>query len=71
MNKFGIAAIAASAVAAMLLGLGLGGAIKASTTALAPVPTIATGIEHHHSIEDFQPTVTVPNVDTSVRRSGR
>ena len=69
MKKFGIAAITASGLAAALLGLA--GPAHASTTALPPVSTIATGIEHHHSIDDFQPTVTVPKVDTTVRHSGR
>ena len=68
-KELGIAAIAASGLAAILLSLG--GPVQASTTALAPTATIATGIEHHHFIEDFQPTVNVPKVDTTVRHSGR
>jgi hypothetical protein len=69
MKKFGFAAIAASGLAAAILGLA--GPAQASTAALPPVTTIATGIEHHHWINDIQPTVTVPKVDTSVRHSGR
>ena len=68
-KELGIAAIAAGGLAAMLLSLG--GPVQASATALAGPATIATGIEHHHWIEDFQPTVTVPKVDTTVRHSGR
>ena len=63
MKKLHIAAITVSGLAAALVGL----AAHASPTELPTVSPIASGIEHHHSIDDFQPTVTVPKVDTSVR----
>ena len=67
MKKLHIAAITVSGLAAAMVGL----AAHASPTELPTVPPIATGIQHHHSIDDFQPTVTVPKVDTGVRHSGR
>jgi hypothetical protein len=69
MKKFGFAAIAASGLAAAVLGLA--GPAQASTTAQAPVSTIATGVDHLGWINDIQPKVNVPKVDTSVRHSGR
>jgi hypothetical protein len=69
MKKFGFAAIAASGLAAAVLGLA--GPAQASTTAPAPVSTIATGVDHLGWINDIQPKVNVPKVDTSVRHSGR
>jgi hypothetical protein len=69
MKKFGFAAIATSGLAAAMLGLA--GPAQASTTALSPVATIATGVDHLDWINDIQPTVTVPKVDNSVRHSGR
>jgi hypothetical protein len=68
MKKFGFAAVTASALTAALLGLA--GPAQASTTTAAVVPqatTIATGVDHLDWINDIQPKVNVPKVDTSVR----
>jgi hypothetical protein len=69
MKKFGFAAIAATGLAGVVLGLAA--PAQASTAALQPLTTIATGIDHRGWINDIQPTVTVPQVDNSVRHSGR
>jgi hypothetical protein len=71
MKKFGFATVVASGLAAAILGLAgpaqavpAAGApiVLASATAVAP-----TGIDHHAWLDDIQPKVNVPKVDTSVR----
>ncbi|MBE1550643.1 hypothetical protein GGC64_004683 [Mycobacterium sp. OAS707] len=54
MKKFGFATIAASGLAAAILGLA--------------GPAQADSI-HHDWIYDIQPSVSVPHVDTSVHQS--
>ena len=54
MKKFGFATIAASGLAAAILGFA------------APAQA---GIDHHDWLHDIQPQVTVPQVDTSVHQS--
>jgi hypothetical protein len=54
MKKFGFATIAASGLAAAILGFA--GPAQA-------------GIDHHDWLHDIQPQVTVPQVDTSVQQS--
>jgi hypothetical protein len=68
MTKFGFAAVATAGLAAALLGLA--GPAQASTTALPTATTIATGVDHLDWLNDIQPKVNVPQVDTSVRHSG-
>jgi hypothetical protein len=58
MKKFGFATIAASGLAAAILGFA--GPAQAATE-------IPTGIDHHQWVQDIQPKVNVPMVDTSVR----
>jgi hypothetical protein len=60
MKKFGFATIAASGLAAAFLGFA--GPAQAAT--LVEIPT---GIDHHQWVQDIQPKVNVPQVDTSVR----
>ena len=69
MKKFGFAAVAATGLAAAVVGLAA--PAQANTTALPPVTTIATGVDHLGWIDDIQPKVNVPQVDNSVRHSGR
>ena len=69
MKKFGFAAVAATGLAAAVVGLAA--PAQANTTALPPVITIATGVDHLGWIDDIQPKVNVPQVDNSVRHSGR
>jgi hypothetical protein len=40
-------------------------------TALPVLTTISTGVDHLGWINEIQPAVDVPQVDTSVRHSGR
>jgi hypothetical protein len=54
MKKFGFATIAASGLAAAMIGLA--GPAQAD-------------IVHHDWVHDIQPQVTVPQVDTSVQQS--
>jgi hypothetical protein len=72
MKKFGFAAIAASGLAAAILGLAA--PAQAATgvdapTAPASAILLPTTIDHHRWIHDIQPQVIVPQVDTSVRQS--
>jgi hypothetical protein len=72
MKKFGFATIAASALAAAILGLAA--PAQAATgvdapTAPASAILVPTTIDHHRWIHDIQPNVNVPQVDTSVRQS--
>ncbi|MGV0851194.1 hypothetical protein [Mycolicibacterium phlei] len=54
MKKFGIAAIIASALSAPIIALA--GPAQA-------------GVDHHDWLDRVHPTVTVPQVDTTVRQS--
>ena len=72
MKKFGFATIAASGLAAAILGL----AAPAQATTIADVPTgvvasnvISTDIGHHNWVNDIQQPAYVPRVDTSVHQS--
>ena len=65
MKNFGFAAIAATGLAAAILGLAV--PAQATTLAAAPITTISTDLDHHGWIQDIQPTVNVPQVDTTVR----
>jgi hypothetical protein len=63
MKKFGFATVAATGLAAAVLGF----AAPAQAVTAVDVPT---GIDHHQWIHDIQPDVHVPQVDTSVRTRG-
>jgi hypothetical protein len=70
MKKFGFAAIAASGLAAAILGLVA--PAQAVTGVQAPTAVtsaieIQAGVDHHRWIHDIQPNVNVPQVDTTVR----
>lgn len=67
MNKFGFATIAATGLAAAVLGFAAPAA--AMPAAVAPVTTISTGIDHNSWLYEIQPRVSVPQVDTTVRQS--
>ena len=72
MKKYGFATIAASGLAAAVLGLAA--PAQAVVTAEAPSAVVAsaeisTGIDHHTWLDDIQPHVKVPQVDTSVQQS--
>lgn len=63
MKKFGFATIAGTGMAAAVLGF----ASPAQAVTGVEVPT---GIDHHQWVQDIQPNVNVPQVDTSVRTRG-
>jgi hypothetical protein len=67
MKKLGFAAIAASGLAAAIVGL------AAPATALAEAPatavTISQGIDHTTWLNDITQTAKVPSVDTTVQQS--
>jgi hypothetical protein len=67
MKKFGFAAIAASALAAAILGLAA--PAQAAPAATAPIvsASVPTGVDYLDWLNDIQPNVNVPDVDTSVR----
>lgn len=65
MKKLGFATIAAGAFAAALIGLA--GPAAAATPVLDPSVSISADISNHRWIRDLQPSVNVPQVDTSVR----
>jgi hypothetical protein len=72
MKKFGFATIAASALAAAILGLAAPAQAAPgldAPTAPASAILVPTTIDHHRWIHDIQPHVNVPQVDTSVRQS--
>jgi hypothetical protein len=67
MKKFGFAAIAASGLAAAILGLAA--PAQAAPAATAPIVSASfpSGVDHLDWLNDIQPNVNVPDVDTSVR----
>ncbi len=72
MKNLGFATVITSGLVAAILGLA--GPAQAATlaeapTAVASATNIPTGIDHHAWLDDIQPHVRVPHVDTSVRQS--
>jgi hypothetical protein len=67
MKKFGFAAVAASGLAAAILGLAAPAQAAPATTAPIASASFATGVDHLDWLNDIQPNVSVPRVDTSVR----
>lgn len=67
MKKFGFATVIASGFAAGFIGL----AVPAAAAPAADVSTISasvkSGVDHLDWLDDIQPRVNVPRVDTSVR----
>jgi phosphoribosylcarboxyaminoimidazole (NCAIR) mutase len=63
MKKFGFATIAATGLAAAVLGF-------AAPAQAAPVFPVPTDVVHHEWVHDIQQQVNVPQVDTSVRTRG-
>ena len=64
MKKFGFATIAATGLAAAILGLA-GPAQASSISAI----TLPTDVGHHDWVDIIQPHVIVPQVNTSVQQS--
>ena len=64
MKKFGFATIAATAVAAALVGLA--GPAEATTVAAPAQVAYSTGIDHHQWINDIQQHATVGTVTSTV-----
>jgi ABC-type glycerol-3-phosphate transport system substrate-binding protein len=67
MKKFGFAAVVASGLAAAALGFA--GPAQASDEVTVPVTPMgySSGVDHLDWLNDIQPKVNVPQVDTSVR----
>lgn len=63
MKKFGFATIAATGLAAAVLGF-------AAPAQAAPAFPVPTDVGHNEWVHDIQPKVNVPQVDTSVRTRG-
>ncbi|MBU8815182.1 hypothetical protein KL864_04570 [Mycolicibacterium goodii] len=68
MTKFGIAAITASGLAAAVLGLA-----SPAQAMLAQVDStvISAGVDRLQWLDKIQPKATAPQVDNTVRHSGR
>lgn len=69
MKKFGFATIIASGLAAAIVGFAA--PAQADATDLPVLDTISAGVDHVGWINDIQPDVNVPKVDTAVHHSGR
>jgi ABC-type glycerol-3-phosphate transport system substrate-binding protein len=69
MKKFGFAAVVASGLAAAVLGFAA--PAQASDELTVPVYPAAhsTGVDHLDWLNDLQPKVNVPQVDTGVHQS--
>ena len=69
MKKYGFAAVVASGLAAAVLGF----AAPAQANDELTVPVIpashSTGIDHLDWLNDIQPKVNIPQVDTGVHQS--
>jgi hypothetical protein len=68
MKKFGFATIAATGLAAAIVGLAAPAQASADTTAVAPV-SYSQGIDHHAWLNDIRQPVNVPTVDSTVQQS--
>ena len=71
MKKFGFAAIAATGLTAAIFGLAA--PAQAADVIVPPrtaVTTTSTDLDHIGWINDIQPKVNVPQVDTSPRHHG-
>jgi hypothetical protein len=68
MRKFGFAAVAASGIAAGLIGLAApaSAVVAEAPAAVTSSITIPAGIDHQTWLDDITPKVNVPKVDTSV-----
>jgi hypothetical protein len=67
MKKFGLATVVASGLAAAVLGFAApaqAGSVPAAQPIVASAPT---GVDHLDWLDDIQPKVNVPKVDTDVR----
>jgi hypothetical protein len=67
MKKLGFTTIVASGLIAGVLGF----AAPAAQAAVGPVSptTISAGVDHHVWLDQIGPSVTVPQVDTTVHQS--
>lgn len=69
MKKFGFAAIAASGLTAAILGLA--GPAQAAPSLNTDATTITAGVDRLEWLDKIQPKATAPQVDNTVRHSGR
>jgi ABC-type glycerol-3-phosphate transport system substrate-binding protein len=69
MKKFGFAAVVASGLAAAVLGFAAPAQAGADVTVPVTPMGYSSGVDHLDWLNDIQPKVNVPHVDTSVRQS--
>jgi hypothetical protein len=67
MKKFGFATVIASGFAAAFIGLAVPAAAAPAADASTISASAKTGVDHLDWLDDIQPKVNVPKVDTSVR----
>ncbi len=72
MLKFGIASVIASGLTAALFGLAApaqADAVSDVASVVAIVQSVPAGIDHYDWLDQVEPQVNVPRVDTSVHQS--
>jgi hypothetical protein len=67
MTKFGFATAIASGFAAGFIGLAVPAAAAPAADASTISASVKSGVDHLDWLDDIQPRVNVPRVDTSVR----
>jgi hypothetical protein len=67
MKKFGFAAVVASGLAAAVLGFAAPAQADAEVTISVTPAAYPSGIDHLDWLNDIQPKVIVPEVNTNVR----
>jgi hypothetical protein len=67
MKKFGLATVVAGGLAAAVLGFAAPAQAGPAAAAQPIVASAPTGVDHLDWLDDIQPKVNVPKVDTSVR----
>jgi hypothetical protein len=67
MKKFGLATVVAGGLAAAVLGFAAPAQAGPAPAAQPIVVSAPTGVDHLDWLDDIQPKVNVPKVDTSVR----
>ncbi|MGH3676057.1 MAG: hypothetical protein ACRDU5_10040 [Mycobacterium sp.] len=69
MKKFGFATVVASGLAAGALGFATPALAITPATAPTISASVPTGVDHLDWLDDIQPNVNVPKVDTTVRHN--
>jgi hypothetical protein len=69
MKKFGFATVAVSGLVAGILGFAAPAQAVAAAPAAPVSASVPSGVDHLDWLDDIQPKVNVPKVDTSVRHN--